>query len=74
MTTRDLMRLGITASWALGGGIAERMRELETRALADAAAGRLVPVVGQRFPLSDAAAAHRAIEARETIGKVILVP
>ncbi|MEZ0285960.1 MAG: zinc-binding dehydrogenase [Thermoleophilia bacterium] len=74
LTTRDLMRLGITASWALGGGIAGRMRELETRALADAAAGRLVPVVGQRFPLADAAGAHRAIEARETIGKVVLVP
>ena len=74
VTTGDLMGLGITASWALGAGITGRMRELETRALAEAAAGRLVPVVGQRFPLADAAGAHRAIEARETIGKVVLVP
>ncbi|HEX2502704.1 MAG TPA: zinc-binding dehydrogenase, partial [Miltoncostaeaceae bacterium] len=37
--TSDLMRLGVTASWALGGGIADRMRELETKALAEAAAG-----------------------------------
>ena len=72
--TSDLMRLGITASWALGGGIADRMRELETKALAEAAAGRLVPLVGRRFPLAQAAEAHRAIEARETMGKVVLVP
>jgi NADPH2:quinone reductase len=72
--TSDLMRLGITASWALGGGIADRMRELETKALAEAAAGRLVAVVGRRFPLAQAAEAHRAIEARETMGKVVLLP
>jgi NADPH2:quinone reductase len=74
VTTADLMRLGITASWALGGGIAARMRELESRALAEAAAGRLVPAVGRPFPLADAAGAHRAIEARRTVGKVVLVP
>ena len=68
------MRLGITAGWALGAGIAGRMRELETRALEAAASGRLVPEVGARFPLSQAAAAHRAMEARETVGKVVLEP
>jgi len=30
--------------------------------------------VGQRFPLADAAAAHRAIESRSTTGKVLLLP
>jgi NADPH2:quinone reductase len=40
VTTADLMRLGITASWAL----------------------------------ADAAGAHRAIEARDGGGKVVLVP
>jgi NADPH2:quinone reductase len=74
ITTRDLMRLGITAGWALGAGIADRMRELETRALDAAASGRLVPEVGARFPLAYAAAAHRALEARETVGKVVLQP
>ena len=41
--------------------------------LDDAAAGRLRPVIGQRFPLADAAAAHAAIERRDTIGKTLLV-
>ncbi|MEV0220233.1 zinc-binding dehydrogenase [Streptomyces sp. NPDC050704] len=45
----------------------------ETRALAAAGEGRLVPAV-QTFPLSDAAAAHAALEARATTGKVVLVP
>ena len=74
LATRDLARLGITVSWALGAGIAGRMRELETRALAEAAAGRLIPAVGQRVPLAEAPEAHRAIEARETVGKTVLVP
>jgi NADPH2:quinone reductase len=43
-------------------------------ALAAAAAGRLRPFVGARFPLSAADAAHRAIERRETVGKTVLLP
>ncbi|MFH8745761.1 zinc-binding dehydrogenase [Streptomyces rimosus] len=49
------------------------MRTLETASLAEAAAGRLVPDV-QRFPLAEAAAAHRALETRGTMGKVVLIP
>ncbi|GHK02817.1 oxidoreductase [Streptomyces sp. Y2F8-2] len=49
------------------------LRTLEERALAEAAAGRLVPAV-QRFPLAEAAAAHRALETRGTVGKVVLEP
>ncbi|MGC5040234.1 zinc-binding dehydrogenase [Streptomyces sp. DT190] len=49
------------------------VRTLELRALAEAAAGRLTPAV-QRFPLAEAAAAHRALESRGTIGKVVLEP
>ncbi len=44
-----------------------------TRRVLDDAAGRLRPVIGQRFPLADAAAAHAAIERRDTIGKTLLV-
>jgi len=59
-------------------GLAQRptgdvLRDLETRSLAEAAAGRLVPHV-TTFPLADAAAAHRALEERRTTGKVVLVP
>ena len=36
--------------------------------------GDLEVRVGERFPLSDAAAAHRALEGRETTGKVLLLP
>ncbi|CAL9482761.1 zinc-binding dehydrogenase [Streptomyces sp. enrichment culture] len=49
------------------------VRTLELRALAEAAAGRLRPAV-HRFPLAQAAAAHRALENRGTIGKVVLEP
>ncbi|HEV7721589.1 MAG TPA: zinc-binding dehydrogenase [Iamia sp.] len=48
------------------------MSALTASALAEAAAGRLRPVIGQRFPLEQAADAHRAIEARRTIGKTLL--
>ena len=49
------------------------IRTLELRALTEAAEGRLVPAV-QRFPLADAAEAHRALENRRTTGKVALEP
>jgi NADPH:quinone reductase len=50
----------------------EQMREHTVHALAEAAAGRLRPVIGQRFPLERAADAHAAIESRSTIGKTLL--
>jgi NADPH2:quinone reductase len=53
---------------------AEDNRALVEQGLALAAAGRLSPTIGQVFPLSKAADAHAAIEARATIGKTILVP
>lgn len=49
------------------------VRTLELRALAEAGAGRLTPSV-HRFPLAEAAAAHRALENRGTTGKVVLEP
>ena len=51
--------------------------ELEARAGAvfDAiAAGTLRVRIGARFPLAEAAAAHRALEGRATAGKVLLLP
>jgi NADPH2:quinone reductase len=49
-------------------------RALVEQALAAAADGSLRPTVGQVFPLEAAAEAHRAIEARTTIGKTLLIP
>jgi NADPH:quinone reductase len=48
-------------------------RRLTERAMSEAAAGRIRPVIGQTFPLEQAADAHRAIEARDLIGKTLLV-
>ncbi|NEA67140.1 zinc-binding dehydrogenase [Streptomyces sp. SID12488] len=49
------------------------LRTLELRALTEAATGRLTPAV-HRFPLTEAATAHRALENRATTGKVVLEP
>lgn len=76
VTTDDLYRGGLTVSSAVGPAIARRpggLRGLERDALAAAARGELIPAV-QTFPLSEAAAAHAALETRATTGKVVLVP
>ena len=36
-------------------------------------AGKVRPHIGARYPLSEVAAAHRALEARETVGSTVLV-
>ena len=51
----------------------DEQRTLEARALDLAATGVWRPLL-TRFPLRDAAAAHRAIESRTSVGKVVLVP
>lgn len=66
-----------TVLMVLGPQLASRpggMRALEAEALARATDGSRVPLVGATFPLSDASGAHHALEARETHGKVVLVP
>ena len=50
----------------------EELAGLVRTALAETAAGRLRPVIGQEFELAAAAAAHAAIEARTTVGKTLL--
>jgi NADPH:quinone reductase len=75
LTTMDVWGRSLTITSGLGPdfGKPARKRELEARALAEAAAGRLIPLVTS-FPLADAAAAHSALEARATVGKTVLVP
>ncbi|WP_227025175.1 zinc-binding dehydrogenase [Streptomyces tsukubensis] len=52
----------------------DQARALTASALAEASAGNLRPVIGQRFALDEAARAHAAIEGRATLGKTLLVP
>ena len=73
----DLYRTGVTVSAAIGPRLfqlAGGIHALAERALAELAAGRLTPVVHPPLALADAAEAHRAFEARATVGKVVLVP
>jgi NADPH2:quinone reductase len=37
-------------------------------------AGKLKLVVGKSFPLAEAAEAHRFMESRQSVGKLILTP
>jgi NADPH:quinone reductase-like Zn-dependent oxidoreductase len=68
--------------WALVGKAArvegivgqEAGRETIERIIELAADGKLAPAIDRELPLQQAAEAHRAIEARETFGKVILRP
>jgi NADPH2:quinone reductase len=36
--------------------------------------GRLNLMIGHSFPLSAAAEAHRALESRQSVGKILLIP
>lgn len=76
-TSADIANNGWTAVWVIGQRMLRRaggLRPLETTALAEAAAGRMVPLVNPPFALADAGEAHRALVARETVGKVVLMP
>lgn len=42
--------------------------------IADVASGELKVVIDKTFPLSEAAAAHRYIESRQAVGRVLLIP
>ena len=73
----ELSARGLTVAPPIGPRIMGEpgaLRRFETAALAAATDGTWAPVVGATFPLADAAAAHRALEARATTGKVVLVP
>jgi NADPH:quinone reductase len=67
---------GVIGFWLMHGFadparyLAAPMAEL----LAMTAAGELRPVVGEVYPLSEAAQAHRDLRARRTVGKLVLDP
>jgi NADPH:quinone reductase len=71
--SREAQRRGVTLRGIEDVQVAPvELRQLAVRALSEAAAGRVRPVIGQTFPLHRAAEAHRAIESRSTVGKTLL--
>lgn len=71
----ELAARGVTSHDGIGHLLSRPggMADLRAQALEAVTAGRLTPAV-QSFPLRDAAAAHAALESRNTIGKVVLTP
>jgi NADPH2:quinone reductase len=77
----DLQRLNAGGSLSITRpSLGHFLRTAEERAwrsaelLAAIAAGTLNVRIGARFPLAEAAEAHRALEGRHTTGKVLLIP
>jgi NADPH2:quinone reductase len=70
----DAARRGITVQGIeqvqFPAGVHEK---LTGQALAEVAAGRMRPVIGQSYPLDRAADAHRGLEGRSAIGKTLLI-
>jgi NADPH:quinone reductase len=74
---KGLARHGITFIGILGMMLAMTERQMCANAefaQAETAAGRLVAGIEQTSPLERAAEAHATLEARQMIGKVLLIP
>jgi NADPH:quinone reductase-like Zn-dependent oxidoreductase len=65
---RGVFGLNLAHLWTEGGQLEAAMQAL----LQEVASGRLQPVVAKTFPLERAADAHRYMQARSNIGKVVL--
>ncbi|WP_067896984.1 quinone oxidoreductase family protein [Nocardia vaccinii] len=75
LDARTLASRGVTVSGPLGAVIRKsdaEQRDDAARALAAAARGELIPRIHARYPLARAAAAHRELEQRHSIGAVLL--
>jgi NADPH2:quinone reductase len=72
-----LSQRGITLIGALGIAMTRTKQEIladARNALQEAIAGRRLAVIGPTYPLERAAEAHTAVEARQNVGKVLLIP
>ena len=59
----------------LGAEIAtDRVHDNIQKLIGDVAKGELKALIDKTFPLSEAAAAHRYIESRQAVGRVLLIP
>jgi synaptic vesicle membrane protein VAT-1 len=65
---RGVFGLNLAHLWDEQGKLTAAMQTL----LEEIAAGRLQPVIAKTFPLEQAAAAHRFMQARSNIGKIVL--
>jgi len=75
LTTDDLIRHAVSVSWALGPRMASYpggLPGLARRALELGAQGDWRPLL-TAYPLAEAARAHRELEERRTVGKVVLL-
>lgn len=68
----DLRQVFFRQLQILGSTMGSRGSQFEI--LRHVEAGRLKPVLGRTFPLSEAWEAHRALEAGEFFGKIVLIP
>jgi NADPH2:quinone reductase len=64
----------VTGLMDLNKRTAAQARQGFERALSLAVEGRIRPMIGQTFPLEQAAQAHAAIAARTALGKTLLLP
>ena len=69
----EARRRGVPVN-GIGAYEPEVFRQRAAAALAEAAAGRLSPVIGQEYPLADAADAHAALGSRLAVAKTLLRP
>jgi NADPH2:quinone reductase len=77
LSADDLFGRGISTASAIGARILQRpggTRTLESSALEAVRSKKLIPVIGRRFALADAAEAHVALQSRATTGKTVLRP
>ena len=75
LDVQAIARRGLTLSGPLGTVIREsdaQQRDDAGQALAAAARGELTPRIHARFPLDRAADAHRELEARRSVGAIVL--
>ncbi len=68
--SRDAAILGIS----LGNASERELVSMHAALVAGLATGALRPVIGQEFPLVDAAQAHHAVIESRAYGKIVLVP
>ena len=52
----------------------ERVQRMVATIIDDVCSGKIEAVIARRFPLYEAATAHRYIEERHAFGRVLLIP